>query len=148
MTHSQEVADFGTRIIRLADGKIIGDERLKDSYPIEKKSHIQSKVLSRSEIFKTAFKHFTHTWKLNLLIAIGTAIGLFSVIFFLGLGNGVRNYMNHMMTSSINPNVVTVFKRTTKDDKLSNDDALNEAQQNIGTSKGNMDSTYIDILIS
>ena len=147
VTHSQEVADFGTRIIRLADGKIIGDERLKDSYPIEKKSHIQSKVLSRSEIFKTAFKHFTHTWKLNLLIAIGTAIGLFSVIFFLGLGNGVRNYMNHMMTSSINPNVVTVFKRTTKDDKLSNDDALNEAQQNIGTSKGNMDSTYIDILI-
>ncbi|WP_457852252.1 hypothetical protein [Lactococcus petauri] len=69
-------------------------------------------------------------------------------MFFLGLGNGVRNYMNHMMTSSINPNVVTVFKRTTKDDKLSNDDALNEAQQNIGTSKGNMDSTYIDILIS
>lgn len=146
VTHSQEVADFGTRIIRLADGKIIGDERLKDSYPIEKKSHIQSKVLSKSEIFKTAFKHFTHTWKLNLLIAIGTAIGLFSVIFFLGLGNGVRNYMNHMMTSSINPNVVTVFKRTTKDDKLSNDDALNEAQQNIGTSKGNMDSTYIDKL--
>lgn len=146
VTHSQEVADFGTRIIRLADGRIIGDERLKDAYTLEKKSRIQSKVLSRSEIFKTAFKHFVYTWKLNLLIAIGTSIGLFSVIFFLGLGNGVTNYMNHMMTSSINPNVVTVFKRTTKDDKLSNDDALKEAQQNIGTSKGNMSSTYINEL--
>ncbi len=146
VTHSQEVADFGTRIIRLADGKIIGDERLKNPYSVEKKNRIQSKVLSRSEIFKTAFKHFVHTWKLNLLIAIGTAIGLFSVIFFLGLGNGVKNYMNHMMTSSMNPNVVTVFKRTTKDDKLSNDDALNVSQQSIGTFKGNLDSTYINKL--
>ncbi|MCI3872138.1 ABC transporter ATP-binding protein/permease [Lactococcus petauri] len=148
VTHSQEVADFGTRIIRLSDGKIIGDERLKDSYQVVKKRRIQSKVLSRSEIFKTALKHFIHTWKLNLLIAIGTAIGLFSVIFFLGLGNGVTNYMNHIMNSSINPNVVTVFKRTTKDDKLSNDDALKQAQQNIGTSKGNMNSTYINKLKS
>lgn len=51
-----------------------------------------------------------------------------------------------MMTSSMNPNVVTVFKRSTKDDKLSNDDALNVSQQSIGTSKGNLDSTYINKL--
>ncbi len=106
VTHSQEVADYGTRIIRLADGQITGDERLKEPYPVESHQRMNSKALSYRDTFRTAFKHFTHSWKINLLIAIGTAIGLFSVIFFLGLGNGATKYMNDTITSSVNPKKV------------------------------------------
>ncbi|MCT0451946.1 ABC transporter ATP-binding protein/permease [Lactococcus cremoris] len=146
VTHSQEVADYGTRIIRLADGQIIGDERLKPSYPVESHQRMQSKALSYRDTFRTAFKHFTHSWKINLLIAIGTAIGLFSVIFFLGLGNGATKYMNDTITSSVNPNVVTIFKRTTTDNKLGNEQALQQTQQELGNASTNLDSDHLSKL--
>lgn len=146
VTHSQEVADYGTRIIRLADGQITGDERIKPSYPVTEHTRVQPKALSYRDTFRTAFKHFTHSWKINLLIALGTAIGLFSVIFFLGLGNGATNYMNDTITSNVNPNVITIFKRTTTDNKLSNEEALRQSQQELGTSAANLDSTHLNKL--
>ncbi|KST79445.1 hypothetical protein E34_0951 [Lactococcus lactis subsp. lactis] len=146
VTHSQEVADYGTRIIRLADGQITGDERLKEPYPVESHQRMNSKALSYRDTFRTAFKHFTHSWKINLLIAIGTAIGLFSVIFFLGLGNGATKYMNDTITSSVNPNVVTIFKRTTTDNKLGNEQALQQTQQELGNAATNLDSTHLSKL--
>lgn len=146
VTHSQEVADYGTRIIRLADGQITGDERLKEPYPVESHQRMKSKALSYRDTFRTAFKHFTHSWKINLLIAIGTAIGLFSVIFFLGLGNGATKYMNDTITSSVNPNVVTIFKRTTTDNKLGNEQALQQTQQELGNAATNLDSTHLSKL--
>ena len=46
VTHSQEVADNGTRIVHLADGKIDGDERLRPAYPIpEDPTEITPRVL-------------------------------------------------------------------------------------------------------
>ncbi|MEY8538395.1 ATP-binding cassette domain-containing protein [Lactococcus muris] len=112
VTHSQEVADYGTRTIRLADGQITGDERAKPAYPVPHEiKPFQTKALSYGDVVKTAFKHFTNTWKINLLIALGTAIGLFSVIFFLGLGTGATKYMNDQVTSLANPNIISVVKR-------------------------------------
>ncbi|WP_442774125.1 ABC transporter ATP-binding protein/permease [Lactococcus hircilactis] len=146
VTHSQEVAEYGTRIIRLADGQIIGDERIKPAYPVIEHERVKSKALSFSDTFKTAFKHFTNAWKINLLIAIGTAIGLFSVIFFLGLGNGATKYMNHMITSNVNPNIITVFKRTTTDNKVNNNEALRQSQQGIGQPANLLDQTHLDQL--
>jgi ABC-type antimicrobial peptide transport system permease subunit len=107
---------------------------------------MNSKALSYRDTFRTAFKHFTHSWKINLLIAIGTAIGLFSVIFFLGLGNGATKYMNDTITSSVNPNVVTIFKRTTTDNKLGNEQALQQTQQELGNAATNLDSTHLSKL--
>jgi len=131
VTHSQEVADYGTRIIRLADGQITGDERIKPAYQATAETKIQSKALSYWDVVKTGFKHFMHTWKLNLLIAIGTAIGLASVMFFLGLGNGAIQYMNSQVTSLANPNVVAVFQRGDNNQNKDNNQALGVAQQNI-----------------
>ncbi|MCL2114477.1 MAG: ATP-binding cassette domain-containing protein [Streptococcaceae bacterium] len=131
VTHSQEVADYGTRIIHLADGVITGDERLKAPYPAEPHTRVNSKALSFGDTFKTAFKHFTNAWKINLLIAIGTAIGLFSVIFFLGLGNGGTKYMNDQVTSIANPNVVAVVKRGPNNTTKNNQEAWSNANQNM-----------------
>lgn len=147
VTHSQEVADSGTRIIHLADGKITGDERIKPAYNIvEGKKLFATKALSYSNVIKTAFKHFTNTWKINLLIAIGTAIGLFSVIFFLGLGTGATKYMNNTVSNLANPNVPLVYRRVTEDQSVKNDDALSDSQN--AFMQGSANSFFTDELIN
>ena len=131
VTHSQEVADYGTRTMRLADGQGIGDERDKPAYPVpDEAKSFKTKALSYGDVIKTAFKHFTNTWKINLLIAIGTAIGLFSVIFFLGLGTGATKYMNDQVTSLANPNIISVVQRDPANNQgKDNDEAFSIAQQ-------------------
>lgn len=113
VTHSQEVADHGTRIIHLADGKISGDERLKDAYPIPTdQEQIQSKQLSAAASYRTAFKHFSYNFWRNFLIILGTAVGIFAVLLFSGLGNGVNGYINNQINSLMNPHVITVIRNT------------------------------------
>ena len=148
VTHSQEVADYGTRIIRLADGVITGDERIKSAYPVESHQRVASKSLSYFDTFKTAFKHFTNAWKINLLIAIGTAIGLFSVIFFLGLGNGGTKYMNNQITSIANPNVIAVVKRGANNQGKDVQQAFQNANQNMAQNPESfqIDNTTMDQL--
>lgn len=111
VTHSQEVADTGSRIVRLADGRVIGDERLREPFS---QSALQKAFAARSlktrDIWKMAFAHFRNARKQNLMITIGTAIGLFSVMFFLGLGNGATNYMNSFIDGIANPKAFQVFK--------------------------------------
>ena len=54
VTHSQEVADNGTRIVHLADGKIDGDERLRPAYPIpEDPTEITPRVLPAMASYRT-----------------------------------------------------------------------------------------------
>lgn len=111
VTHSQEVANHGTRIVHLADGKIDGDVRLKDPYPIpEDQTHLGSRPLPAMASYRTAFKHLMYNFWRNSLIMLGTAIGIFAVILFSGLGNGVNGYIQNQINSMVNPRAVTVFK--------------------------------------
>lgn len=114
VTHSQEVADNGTRIVHLADGKIDGDERLRPAYPIpEDPTKITPRVLPAMASYRTAFKHLTYNFWRNSLIMLGTAIGIFAVLLFSGLGNGINGYIQNQINSLANPQAITVFKNTT-----------------------------------
>ncbi|MCO0832404.1 ATP-binding cassette domain-containing protein [Fructobacillus sp. W13] len=110
VTHSEAVASEGTRIVRLAEGQIESDERIKDAYPLQDKEMIGSKKLSRMAAIKNAFKHFKYNIKHNSLIILGTSIGLFSVVLFAGLGNGVGGYMGDQITKVANPQVMSVSR--------------------------------------
>ena len=47
VTHSQEVADYGTRIVHMADGQVTSDERIKPPYEtVEKAREFKTKTLS------------------------------------------------------------------------------------------------------
>ncbi|WDF81900.1 ATP-binding cassette domain-containing protein [Lacticaseibacillus pabuli] len=116
VTHSQEVADHGTRIVHLADGKIDGDERIKPAYDNqEKETTIPAKPLPAMASYRTAFKHLSYNFGRNFLIILGTAIGLFAVMLFMGLGNGVKGYINKQVTDLANPNYPTVMRNVDKD---------------------------------
>lgn len=113
VTHSQEVADHGTRIVHLVDGKIDGDERLRLAYPIpDDPQRLQSRVLRALASYRTAFKHLMYNFWRNSLIMLGTAIGIFAVLLFSGLGNGVNGYMQDQINSLANPRSMTVLKNT------------------------------------
>ncbi|MBB1079626.1 ATP-binding cassette domain-containing protein [Limosilactobacillus sp. STM2_1] len=114
VTHSQEVADNGTRIVHLSDGKIDGDEKLRPSYPIPADpTNITPRTLPAMASYRTAFKHLTYNFWRNSLIMLGTAIGIFAVLLFSGLGNGINGYIQNQINSLANPQAITVFKNTT-----------------------------------
>lgn len=147
VTHSQEVADYGTRIVHLADGQVTSDERIKPAYEtVEKAREFKTKTLSFGAKARIAWQHFLNNWKQNLMIMIGVAIGLFSVMFFLGLGNGAKGYMNKMVTDLANPNVPMVMKRVTSDENKKNDEAFQETTRLMpqNTTKTAISDTLID----
>lgn len=111
VTHSQEVADYGTRIVHLADGVIDSDQTLRPvEAPINKPQAITAKALSYGTSVKMAWEHIRYNLKRNLLIILGGSIGIFAVILFLGLGNGIKGYMNQQITSLVNPKAITLNK--------------------------------------
>ncbi|MCF6515239.1 ATP-binding cassette domain-containing protein [Lactobacillus sp. S2-2] len=133
VTHSQVVADYGTRVVHLADGKIDKDTHLKEAFPLpNKEKSIKSRTAKMSSVIKMAFRHFSYNLKRNLLIMFGAAIGIFSVIFMLGLGNGVKGYINHEIYSQINPSAVQISKKVNTDDEQPNPNkiALNDSDVN------------------
>ncbi|WP_281165238.1 ABC transporter ATP-binding protein/permease [Liquorilactobacillus sicerae] len=110
VTHSQEVADHGTRVVHLADGLIDSDHRLRPAYPLPKDAtRIEAKVLSAAASYKNAFKHLMYHFQQNSLIVLGTAIGIFAVLLFSGLGNGINAYIQDQINSLANPKVMTVM---------------------------------------
>jgi ABC-type lipoprotein export system ATPase subunit/ABC-type antimicrobial peptide transport system permease subunit len=111
VTHSQEVANHGTRIVHLVDGKIDGDTRLKPAYPQpENVDKIPPRKLSALASYRTAFKHLTYNFWRNSLIMLGTGIGIFAVLLFSGLGNGVNGYIQDQINAMVNPHSVTLVK--------------------------------------
>lgn len=139
VTHSQEVADHGTRIVHLADGKIDGDKTLRPKYGIPSNpTRITSQPLPASASYRSSFKHLMYYFWRNFLIMLGTAIGIFAVLLFSGLGNGINGYMQSQINSVANPRVINVFKNTTGK-KMTRD----QTQQSIQTLATNPQSMTI-----
>lgn len=108
VTHSETVANHGTRIVRLADGKISEDQSIKRGYEMSQANELSTHTLRFGATLKMALENMRYNLKRNLLIVFGAAIGIFSVIVMLGLGNGVQGYINHEIYSQVNPNAVQV----------------------------------------
>lgn len=135
VTHSQIVADYGTRVVHLQDGKVDSDKKLRNSYPIPNEINTDKKIthLSFGDTFRLAWEHMRYTKGRNILIIIGAAIGIFSVIFMLGLGSGITNYINGEMTKQVNPNAIQVTKTVSRDNTDSN--SINISNSDVNTFK-------------
>lgn len=116
VTHSQEVADHGTRIVHMADGVIDQDTQLKPAFPTTEHAEMAAKHLGFLAMVKMALKHMRYNLGRNLLIIFGASIGIFSVILMLGLGKGVKGYINHEIYSQIKPTAVQVAQKTDSED--------------------------------
>lgn len=130
VTHSQAVADYGTRVVRLADGQIEADERLRPAYPTQAAPQLKARPLPALASYRTAFKHLMYNFWRNSLIMLGVGIGLFAVILFAGLGNGVNGYLQNQINQVANPQVISVLKNPTG--KKMSMERLQMAVQNMG----------------
>ncbi|MEW9502487.1 ABC transporter ATP-binding protein/permease [Jeotgalibacillus marinus] len=117
VTHSQKVADFGSRIVSVEDGRIKEDQSLKERYTsVKETEQKKGKSLSLMASFKLAIKNMQLKAKRNILVALGGSIGIFSVLLMLSLGNGVTGYMNDEINSTMNPLLVDVVKQVEKEE--------------------------------
>lgn len=149
VTHSQEVANYGTRILHMADGKIDNEKSLKPKFELPAhQDRIPSRPLSSKTLWQMAFDHLRFNKLRNFLITLGSAIGIFSVILFLGLGNGIKGYINDQVTQLANPNYPTVMRNVTEDKDAPASQRMQETSQAMATdyNAATLPDNYIDRL--
>jgi putative ABC transport system permease protein len=115
VTHSEKVASISSRIVKISDGLITEDNVLKSNdlnnieVDVIKKDKQNLKFTSA---IKLALNNMKEKFIRNLLVAIGSSIGIASVIIMLSIGNGVETYINDTMKSFVNPLVIEVNQKT------------------------------------
>lgn len=117
VTHSQTVAEYGTRIVHLENGILDRDERLKPAHNEKnQKVKYQSKKIGFAGTFTMALKHMRKNIGSNVLITFGGMIGIFSVLLMLALGNGIAGFINHEIAGNLNPTTVEVTHKPKEGD--------------------------------
>ena len=118
VTHNPELAEqYSTRIIRLKDGKIIGDTN-----PFDGKEEVEQTEKKSKKKLKTSMGIFTAlSLSLNNLLtkkgrtfltAVAGSIGIIGIALILALSNGVRNYIAEMEKDTMTSQPVAIEKTT------------------------------------
>ncbi|WP_340005139.1 ATP-binding cassette domain-containing protein [Paenibacillus sp. FSL K6-0276] len=111
VTHSQKVADYGSRIVKLEEGLVKDDIHLKErSMATYDGGDGSARNLSLLASFKMALQNMKLNAKRNVLVALGGSIGILSVLLMLSLGNGITSYINNEINSSMDPLLVDITK--------------------------------------
>lgn len=111
VTHSDKVAAHSSRIVRIADGEIIADDKTREIELAETKAVNIAKDKQNLSLFsaiKLALNNMKEKFGRNVLVSFGASIGIASVVLMLSLGSGLTGYVNSSMNSMVNPLFVEV----------------------------------------
>ncbi|QKS72710.1 ATP-binding cassette domain-containing protein [Paenalkalicoccus suaedae] len=109
VTHSEKVAARSTRVITMADGRVIDVTQKQVAYEhTSETTQVASKSLNPLTALKMAANNVRINIKRNLLVSFGGAIGILSVILMLAIGSGVTDYINDQINESLNPTTIQV----------------------------------------
>lgn len=111
VTHSDKVAAHSSRIVRIADGEIIADDKTREIELTETKAVNIAKDKQNLSLFsaiKLALNNMKEKFGRNVLVSFGASIGIASVVLMLSLGSGLTGYVNSSMNSMVNPLFVEV----------------------------------------
>ncbi|MDD6772234.1 ABC transporter ATP-binding protein/permease [Inconstantimicrobium porci] len=114
VTHSEKVASYSSRVIEISDGQIVADKKgidIDDLNVAEVSADTAEKDKQNLSFFssiKLAFLNMKEKKTRNILVSLGSSIGIMSVILMLSIGNGVKGYFNNTMKNYVNPLVVEV----------------------------------------
>ncbi|HHW47479.1 MAG TPA: ATP-binding cassette domain-containing protein [Clostridiaceae bacterium] len=118
VTHSPKVANQCNRIVRIEYGTISHDSGISvKSYTEDKKETggITSRSLGILRSFSTAYKNIRKNKLRNILVSLGTGIGIFSVVALMFLSKGIGNYITNQMYSQTNPLLIEITKQGVSD---------------------------------
>lgn len=111
VTHSPKVASNGTRIVKMADGLITEDQVISEKYKaLEDDIILKPKSLSFLKSIHLAFNNMKLNFKRNILVALGSSIGILSVVLMFSIGDGVKRYINEQIEASMDPDLIQVTK--------------------------------------
>lgn len=131
VTHSEKVASVSSRVVEIADGRIVGD-KINENYqktennPLvlskdekneqkveqnqKKKNGKEKQNLSLLSAIRLSFHNMWASKVKNFLMAFGVAIGIGSLILMMSFGSGIDDFISNTMKSYSNPQIVTVTK--------------------------------------
>ena len=121
VTHNPELAEtYSTRIIRILDGKIVGDtnpcEETEQEAPVQEKQHKQKRLRNRSMSFATALALSLNNLRTKkgrtLLTSFAGSIGIIGIALILAISNGVTNYINRVQEDTLSSYPITIQKET------------------------------------
>ncbi len=136
VTHSEKVASVSSRVVEIADGKIVNDHINKDykknvkevdddeptlvipkvdldaDKPKKKKIGKERQNLSLISAIRLSFHNMWASRVKNFLMAFGVAIGIGSLILMMSFSSGINDFIDNTMKSYSNPEIVTVSKKT------------------------------------
>lgn len=118
VTHSDLVASYSSRIIKLKDGRIIEDLKNDDIFILNKDEESNKESngnLSFLSAIKISEKNMKEKLSRNVLMLFGVSIGIMSIILMLGLGNGLKTYFSSIVYQYTNPLIVEVNMKTDDD---------------------------------
>ncbi|WP_426334673.1 ATP-binding cassette domain-containing protein [Paenibacillus silvae] len=125
VTHSQKVANSGTRIVRMEEGRVADDIQLRErSCAVNEPDRATSRSLGLLASFRMALQNMKLNMKRNVLVALGGSIGILSVLLMLSLGNGITTYMNDEINASMDPLLVDMTKPSAASKDLQGPQAL------------------------
>lgn len=131
VTHSEKVAAISSRVVEIADGRIV-DDRINENYhksetkqtsenveiiPASKKSDKKKNIKDKQNLsFWSAVRlSFHNMWASrvkNFLMAFGVAIGIGSLILMMSFSSGITDFISTTMQSYSNPNIVSITKKS------------------------------------
>ena len=126
VTHNPELAEtYSTRIIRIIDGKIIGDTNPYDE-PVQEasaqeislkgKTKKQKRLRNRSMSFATALALSLNNLRTKkgrtLLTSFAGSIGIIGIALILSISNGVTNYINRVQEDTLSSYPISIQKET------------------------------------
>ncbi|EOH99041.1 hypothetical protein UAY_02310 [Enterococcus moraviensis ATCC BAA-383] len=112
VTHDESLMRFATKTVRVKDGRILSDDRIKepDFNPNQSQNKTVSSVaLSLGATLKLVSKNFFSRILRNLLVAFGTSIGITAILLALGIGNGITDVLGGFFQTAYSPNQITSY---------------------------------------
>jgi ABC-type lipoprotein export system ATPase subunit/ABC-type antimicrobial peptide transport system permease subunit len=123
VTHSQKVANNCSRIIKIDDGVIVSDTKLKETIPkTDKPKNIKPKSIGFLELVKLAIRNLLQNRNRSILVSIGMSIGIAAVILMFSLSSGIKNYINSEVATSMNKLQIDITADSTGLTEFTSDD--------------------------
>ncbi|WP_195336477.1 ATP-binding cassette domain-containing protein [Paraclostridium bifermentans] len=133
VTHSEKVAAYSSRVVKIDNGEIVGDEEGRTLNHIEErqvsKKNAKNKNLGFFSAMRLSLLNMKEKFSRNLLVAVGSSIGIMSVILMMSIGNGVTGYVTDKMNSFVNPEVIQVNKPAENKTKSTESMSIKEQQE-------------------
>lgn len=123
VTHSQRVAAQCDKIVSMEYGVISNITGNTSNKKIAKQNEcsktIKPKKISFLTAIKTAFKSVKKNKSRNILVSLGSGIGIFAVVIMLFLSDGMESYITNQMYASTSPVLVEAYKTNETEQNMS-----------------------------